>query len=137
MPGSYGNMLAAFPELMADYEVFKMEPLSGGGYGKRHDKRTVTGYWSWRKRAEMSLQGDLNTANEQATFWAEGDFLTGKCLIGQGDYVEVDGRVFKVIEDDNFSREGAFTRCTMQLVSGLDGRQVTNPQIGQNVRTDY
>jgi hypothetical protein len=137
MAAAYGEFLAAFPELMADYAVFKMKPNLGGGYGKRYDKRTVTGYWSWRKHTKMGIEGDLRTKNDQATFWARDDFLTGKRLIEQGDFVEVDGKIFLVVDDDSFSREGGFTRCTAQLVSGLDGRQVTNGQVGENVRMDY
>ena len=133
----YGDMLSAFPELMADYEVFKMDPHLGGGYGKRYGKRTVSGYWSWRKHTKMGIEGDLRTENDQATFWAQDDFLTGKKLVGQGDYVEMEGVVFLVIEDDSFSHEGGFTRCLMQRVSGLDGRQTTNTKVDQAVRDDY
>jgi hypothetical protein len=137
MPPAYGDMLSAFPELMTEYEVFKMKPHTGAGYGKRHDRRTVTGYWSWRKHTKMGIEGDLRTANDQATFWAKDDFLTGKKVVGQGDYIEVDGTVFLVVEDDSFSREGGFTRCTMQRVAGPDGRQVVNQNVDKAVLGDY
>jgi hypothetical protein len=130
-------MLAAFPELMKDYEAFKMKPHIGGGYGERYDKRTVTGYWSWRKSGKMGTEGDLNVPNHQATFWAQDDFLTGETLIGQNDFVEVKGDVFRVIEDDDFSHEGGFTKCLMQRLAALDGRQVTNIKVDEAVRSDY
>ena len=138
MPNVYGgDMLAAFPELLDDYEIFKMEPRIGGGYGERHSKRTVTGYWSWRKHAGMAIEGDLSVINDRATFWVQDDFLTGECLIEQGDFCEVKGKVFKVIDEDNFSREGGFARCLMQRVASLDGRQVSNTAVDENVRSDY
>jgi hypothetical protein len=134
---AYGNMLAAFPELMREYEVFKMKPRTGAGYGERYDKRTVTGYWSWRKHSQMGIEGDLRTPTHDATFWAQSDFLTGKPGIGQNDYVEVDGDVFLAIDDDDFSREGGFTKCLMRRVAGPDGRQVTNPHVAKAVVGDY
>lgn len=137
MSGVYGDMLAVFPELVADYEIFKMRPYTGGGYSERFNKRTVTGYWSWRKSGKKGIQGDLRVENHQATFWVQDDFLTGKCLIEQDDYVEVDDDVFQVVEDDDFSREGGFTKCLMQRVAGPDGRQVTNVKVDEAVRSDY
>jgi hypothetical protein len=137
MAGVYGDMLIAFPEIMEPFEVFKMEPHVGGGYGERHDKRTVVGYWSWRKGGQMGIEGDLRTNNERATFWAKDDFFTGKSNISQGDYVEVDDSVYLVIDDDNFSREGEFTKCPMQLVAGLTDQQHTNTKVDEAIRNDY
>jgi hypothetical protein len=122
---------------MQDHEVFKMRPRIGAGYGERYDIRTVTGYWSWRKSGKMGIEGDNRVQNHQAVFWARDDLATRQPLIGQNDYVAKDGDVYLVIEDDEFIREGSFTKCTMQKVAAVTDQQQTNTQVDENIRNDY
>ena len=133
----YGNMLAAFPELMKTYEVFKMKPYVVGGYGERYDRRNVKGYWSWRKQSKMDIEGDLQMPNHQATFWVQDDSLKKKCLMEQGDFVEVNEEVFRVIDDFNFSHEGGFARCLMQKVAGPVDMQYSNMNVDRAIEDDY
>jgi hypothetical protein len=135
--GVYGDQLAAFPELMEDHTVFKMSARIGGGYGGRYDIRAIAGYWSWRKSGKMGIEGDLRTQNHQAVLWAQDDALSGRPLISQNDYVEKDGDVYLVIEDDEFTREGGFTKCLMQKVAGPGDRQMTNTKVDEAIRKDY
>jgi hypothetical protein len=130
-------MLAAFPELMEDYEVFKMNPHIGAGYGERYNKKTVTGYMSWRKAREMGIEGDTRTKNERATFWEQHGYLTGKSQIEQGDYVEVKKHVYIFVEEDDFGEEGGFTRWTLQRVAGNTDRQTTNTKVDEAIKSDY
>jgi hypothetical protein len=132
----YGDMLAAFPELLESYEVFKMEPRLGGGYGERLDKRTVRGYLSWRKGGKGDIEGGLKVHNQRATFWEQCDFFTGKSRIKQFDFMEAKGEVLQFIEDDSFEREGGFVRWSLQSAPTLDGRQHTNPNVTLGV-DDY
>jgi len=134
---AYGDMLIAFPELLREYEVFKMKPRTHSGYGERYGKRKVQGYWSWRKQSEMGIEGDLRTPNHQAIFWVQDDFLTQKSLIGQTDYVEVDGQVFHTIDDYPFSHEGGFTKCLMRVLAGVTDQQVTNTKVDEVIKNDY
>jgi hypothetical protein len=122
-------MLAAFPELLKEYEVFKMGPRIGAGYGERYDKKTVTGYWSWRKAREMGIEGDARTKNDRATFWERHDLLTGESRIAQGCYAEVRGHLYIFVEDDDFGEEGGFTRWTVQRVAGNTGKQVPDDTV--------
>ena len=131
------SMLIAFPELLKIYEVFKMKPRTGAGYGERYDKRKVEGYWSWRKQSKMDAEGDLRTPNHQATFWVQSYFLGKKVVVEQNDYVEVDGKIFLVIDDQNFSREGGFYKCLMQRLTGPTDQQVPNIDVDRAVRSDY
>jgi len=131
------NMLAAFPELIKTYEVFKMKPNVGGGYGGRYDKRKVSGYWSWRKQSKMDEEGGLRTPNHQATFWVQSYFLGKKILIEQNDYVEVDNKIFVVIDDQNFTKEGGFYKCLMQRLAGPTDQQVTNRRVDGAIAADY
>jgi len=135
-----GSMLNFFPELMRTYEVFKMAPSIKGGYGERTDVRKVKGYWSWRKqgrRTELDVEGDLSVPNHQATFWVKSSFLGKKAVIAQNDFVEVDGEMFKVVGDQNFSLEGGFYKCLMQRMPGLSDRQVSNLKVDSAIRSDY
>jgi hypothetical protein len=133
----YGDQLAAFPELMADYEVFKMPPRIGAGYGERYDKKTVTGYLSWRKAREADVVGDAATKNDRGTFWEQSDFRTGESRIEQFDMVEIKGKLYRFVEGDDFSREGGFARWTVQYVAGNTDRQTTNTRVDEVIRNDY
>ena len=75
--------------------------------------------------------------NHQATFWVKDDQRTGRSRIGQGDYVETAGDVFLVIEDDSFSHEGGFTKCVMQKVPILTGRERSNYRVDKAIKEDY
>jgi hypothetical protein len=130
-------MLAAFPELMKDYRVFKMKPRIGAGYGPRYDERTVTGYWSWKKTREMGIEGDARTKNDRATFWEQHDYRTNESRIEQGDYAEVKKHLYIFVEDDDFGAEGGFTKWTVQRVAAVTDQQQTNTQVDENIRNDY
>jgi hypothetical protein len=132
----YGNMLAVFPELAENYEVFKMKPRLGGGYGERFDKIVVRGYLSWRKHREMGIEGDLTVHNDRGTFWEQCNFFTGKSVIDEGYFVEVKNEVYKFVEGDDFSREGGYARWTLQFVPGVTDRQHTNQRVTLGV-DDY
>jgi hypothetical protein len=133
----YGEMLSVFPELLREFKVFKMKPRTGGGYGERYDEKSVRGYWSWRKQSKLDEQGGLLALNYQATFWAKVDFFTREAQIAQGDFVEVDAEVFRVIDDQNFSREGGFTKCLMARLVGPTDQQVTNRRVDGVIANDY
>jgi hypothetical protein len=137
MAPAYGNMLRAFPELMKDYEVFKMEPRLGGGYGPRYDIRNARGYMSWRKGGKGDVEGGLKTPNQKATFWEQCDLMTGKSNVKMFDFVEAKGEILQFIEDDDFSAEGGFVRWALQKAPVLDGRQHTNPKVDTAIRDDY
>jgi hypothetical protein len=133
----YGNMLSAFSELMTDCEVFKMNPHIGAGYGERYDKKTITGYMSWRKAREADVVGDATTKNDRGTFWEQCDFVTGESRIEQFDLTEIKGQLYRFVEGDDFSREGGFARWTVQYVAGNTDRQTTNTKVDEAVRSDY
>jgi hypothetical protein len=137
MAGCYGDMLAAFPELLKDYEVFKMKPYIGAGYGERRDKRIVSGYMSWRKAREAGIVGDAATKNDRGTFWEQCDFLTGESGIEPFDLVEIKGKLYRFVEGDDFSAEGGFVRWTVQLVAGNTDQQITNTKVDEAIRNDY
>ena len=131
------NMLLVFPEYVRTYEVFKMKPRVGGGFEGRYGLRKVDGYWSWRKQSKMGEEGGLRALNYQATFWAKSFYLGKRVLIGQNDYMEVGGKIFVVIDDQNFSEEGGFSKCLMQELAGPTDRQVANRRVDGAIAADY
>jgi hypothetical protein len=133
----YGEMVLAFPELLKTYEVFNMRPRIGAGYGERRNRRNVRGYWSWRKQSKMDVEGDLRTPNHQATFWVQDNFLGKKVAMGQNDHVEVDGKMFVTIDDQNFSHEGGFYKCLMQRLAGVTDQQTSNKKVDETIKGDY
>jgi hypothetical protein len=137
MGGVYGDMLPEFPELLKDYEVFKMNPRIGAGYGERHDKKTVTGYMSWRKAREADIAGGAATKNDRGTFWEQCEFHTGESRIQQFDLMEIAGKLYRFVEGDDFSHEGGFARWTLQYVAGNTDRQTTNTKVDEVIRNDY
>jgi hypothetical protein len=118
----YGSQLAAFPELLEEHVVFKMDPKLGAGYGPRYNERTVTGYFSWIKGGKMEIEGDLRTENQNATLWAIDD-TDGRGIVEQGDFLERDGLLLVVNHDDGYSREGGFLVYTLQLAPAFTDRQ--------------
>jgi hypothetical protein len=130
-------MLTAFPELLKDYEVFKMQPHIDAGYGERYDKRIVTGYMSWRKAREADIVGDAAIKNDRGTFLEQCNFLTGESRIDQFDFVEIKKKLYRFVEGDDFSTEGGFARWTVQYVAGNTDQQVTNTKVDEVIRNDY
>jgi hypothetical protein len=129
MPGVYGDMLSAFPELLEDYEVFKMDPRAVGGYGERYDKRTATGYLSHRKSRRAGHVSEALLKNDEATFWERHNVMTGESSIEQLDFMETKGKLWRFVEEDDFGKEGNFTRWTVQKVAGNTDQQVPHSTV--------
>ena len=123
--GIYGDMLASFPELLEDFEIFQMRPNYGAGYGERFNERKVTGYLSWIKGGKYGVAGDARVENQNLTFWVE-DGTDSKGIIRQGDFIEVDGDLYIFNHDDGFSREGGFIVYTLQVVPAHTDKQLPN-----------
>jgi hypothetical protein len=137
MAGDYGEMLLAFPERLAEYEVFKMPSRIGAGYGERYGKKAVTGYMSWRKAREADIVGGAATKNDRGTFWEQCDLLTGESRIEQFDFMEIKKMLYRFVEGDDFSREGGFARWTVQYVAGNTDQQTANTKVDEVIRSDY
>jgi hypothetical protein len=130
-------MLNAFTEYIREYEVFKMSPRIGGGYGGRTDKRTVSGYLSWRKGGKGNIEDDTKVPNQKGTFWERCGADAAGTQIKQFDYIEAGGYILQFVEDDDFTMEGGFIRWALQAAPVLDGRQHTNHVVDDVIRNDY
>jgi hypothetical protein len=128
-------MLSYFRELVKTYSVFKMKPAVVGGYGERYDIRNVTGYWSWRKQSKFDEQGGTRSLNYAATFCAV--CSVGEAAVRQNDCVEVNGKIFRAMDDQDFSIEGGFIKVLMERFVGVTGQQVTNKKVDEVIKNDY
>jgi hypothetical protein len=130
-------MLNAFAEYIREYEVFKMSPRMGGGYGARTDKRKVYGYLSWRKGGKGDIEDGNKVPNQKGTFWERLDAGATGSNIKQFDYVEAGGYILQFVEDDDFTVEGGFIRWALQAAPVLDGRQKANYKVDGVIKGDY
>ena len=128
-------MLSDFREIVKTYSVFKMKPAVVGGYGERYDIRNVIGYWSWRKQSKFDEQGGTRSLNYAAIFWAERS--VGDAAVRQNDCVEVDRKIFRVMDDQDFSVEGGFIKVLMERFVGVTDQQVTNRKVDEAIKNDY
>jgi hypothetical protein len=127
--GIYGDMLAAFGELIGEYTVFKLPAKMGAGYGGRYDERTVRGYLSRNAGGRMGVMDDLRVENDEAAFWEEDESEDGTGRIAQGDYLEDGGDLFIFNHDDRFTGEGGFLVHRLQLVPAFTGKQVPDQRV--------
>jgi hypothetical protein len=127
MSGVYGAQLAYFPELFDDYEVFRMAPQIGAGFGARIAVGTFSGYFSRNKGGQESVVTELRTENQKATFWAEDEIP--RSAISQGCYIEDDGELYQFLLDNGYVREGGFVRHGLQLVVGNNDKQKPHARV--------
>jgi hypothetical protein len=123
----YGAQLAYFPELFDDYEIFKMVPNIGAGFGARQILLTVYGYFSRNKGGEEGVVTDLRTENQKASFWCEDEIP--RSIIRQGVYIEDDGEVYQFVVDNAYVREGGFVRHGLQLITGNNNKQTPHAKV--------
>jgi hypothetical protein len=81
----------------------------------------------------MDEQGGVRSLNYAATFWARCESKD----IGQNDCVEVDGKIFRALDAQDFSREGMFVKVLMERFAGVTDQQVTNKTVDRMIKNDY
>lgn len=131
----YGDMLALFPELLQEYQIFSMEPKVGGGYLNRRPLYKRTGAFIKGARSRMAVAGEARVTNEQGVFY---------CYISvpdddlrQGVYFQEGSQIFVIIDDQTFAKEAGFGAYTCQLVQGITDQQVENQNVTSRTIADY
>jgi hypothetical protein len=124
--GVYGDTLSAFPELLADYSIFDMPALPGGGYGDRYNHRSVTGAFRHVPGGAMGIMGGNREPNDVSSFWVFDDEAV---KIGQGSYVEVDGILYVLTKDNGYANEGGFVKFMAGIVPGPTDKQTPDPSV--------
>lgn len=131
----YGDFLASFSELLAEYTVFYMKALAGGTYGPRENVAKVFGAFRFTPGGKMGVQGDNRQPNEVATFWCYPD---EENKIRQGMYIDLgDEGIFILTKDNKYASEGGFLRYTAAAVPGPTDTQRPAPPVAQNAVDDF
>ena len=131
----YGDMLAAFPELLQDFQLFTMKPLAGGGYTGRTNLTTRVGAFIKGSRSPMKIQGEARVTNEAGVFYCYE--LVPEDLLGQGIYFEFNNEIFVINDDQTFAREAGFAVYGCQVVQGVTDKQVENLNVESRTISDY
>ncbi len=124
--GIYGDMLAAFPELVRTYTVFDLPAKAGGGFGDRRNLRQVDGIFRRVPGGKMGIMGENRTPNDVGSFWT---YVDEEVKIGQGAYFEDAGELMILTKDNSYAREGGYAKYTAALVPGPTDKQVKNPDV--------
>lgn len=135
MPPVYGDMLAAFPELMNQIAIFSMKPKVGGGYEPRVHLFYVRGAFIRGMKNREKIQGENRVANQSGMLICFDHIPQG--AVQQGCYFEDAGEVFQAVDDQQYAREGGFSVYSGQLVQGLTDQQHENPATENIVISDY
>lgn len=131
----YGDVLAVFPELLQEYQIFSMTPLAGGGYHNRINLFKKTGAFIKGARSRMAIAGEARVTNEQGVFYCY-ENIPGE-EIRQGTYFEDGGQIFVLIDDQTFAKEAGYGAYSAQLVQGITDQQVENQNVTSRTISDY
>jgi len=132
--GIYGDMLAAFSELIGEYCIFDMEATPGGGYGARHDKRVVEGIFRRVPGGKLSVVAENRQPNEVGSFWVYADEAN---RIYEGSYLEVGKEIFILTKDNDYLREGGYVRFVAAIVPGPTDQQRPDRSVIQKALHGY
>lgn len=131
----YGDLLSAFPELLKEYQLFTLEPMSGGGYRNRTNLYKKIGTFIKGAQSRAGIQGEARILNEAGVFYCY-EFKESE-RTKQGIYFEEDNQIFIISDDQVFAREAGFGAYSCQLVQGSTDRQVENLEVEERTITDY
>lgn len=134
MGGIYGDMLAYFPELMRVYYNFTMEPLASGGYEERSTPVKIKGILAFVRSGRIVMENDTISSTDRPFFWSRRK-LTPATFIS--DTLSLDGKIYRICEDSDWTYEGGFYPYELQTVTGNTDTQVEDTDIQTNVQSDY
>lgn len=134
MAGIYGDVLAFFPELLRQYEVFTMQPKIGAGYGKRKTIRKITAYLSFYNKDDLKVEGDLRVSDEIGSLWVMED---GGTPLPKGLYIEQDGQVYVISSCNDYKYEGGFTEYRFKRLAGVTDVQKNDKIVDEVILNDY
>ena len=131
----YGDILSAFPELIKTYQIFKMEPIPGGGYRSRTPLFKKRGAFIKGARSHAAIAGEARVTNEAGVFYCYE--LKADERVPQGVYFEDNGQIFVINDDQVYAREAGFGAYSCQLVQGSTDVQVENLHVEARTISDY
>jgi len=132
----YGDLLAAFPELIKTYQFFTMAPnVRNSGYAEKRNVLKRKGVFIRSEKSAMNIFKDIRVTNEAGIFYCF-EFLP-QDRIKQGLFFEDEDQIFLIKDDQSFRVEAGYSAYTCQLVQGNTDRQVENAKIEDRVVLDF
>jgi hypothetical protein len=131
----YGDLLAAFPELIQEHQFFTMTPRTGGGYYNKTNLYKKEGAFIRARKSKSAVQGEARVINETGVFYCYEN--SPYELVRQGDYFEVDGEVLTIVDSQVYNKEGGFGVYTCQLVQGGTYTQTEDLKVETRTIGDY
>lgn len=112
MSGIYGDMLLAWPEQYTSLTVFDMTPgINGGLSSVDGSELAIKGvFQNTRSGASKDSNGNLVETNGME-LWTSTGGLSNK-------YLSWEGKLYRLIDNNNWSREGGFYRYGLEKVVG-------------------
>lgn len=120
MSGIYGEILLAFPEQFRTVTVYDMTAKVNGGWTQvAGSSRTIKAiYQNTSGRRIQDSNGNL-VKTSGLELWSQSGELTGL-------FTELDGTVYRLSSDNNWSHEGGYYKYSMEKVVGNDGTESIN-----------
>ena len=132
---TYGDILAVFPELLQEYDIFTMVPRVGGGYEHRKSLCKREGFFIKSTRTRMQITGESRVSSKAGVFYCLEPVPAD--LVRQGTYFEEDNQIFVFSDEEVFAKEAGFGAYGCQLVEGNTDQQVENKTIEKRTIMDY
>ena len=125
MGGVYSEFIGFFPELFENFKIYKYKTRTVSGYDLTYDrtiraiKQTV---WQAIDATNRNKLPVLSIGN-QFYFWAyeKVDIAT--------EFIEIDGKMFRLVKQAAFNREGGYWETVIEQVVGNDGTERDEPEI--------
>lgn len=127
MGGVYGEFLGFFSELFEQFKIYKYETDRQSGYKLDYEK-TITGILQ-----SVSNRVDTNRYKQLPTF----DNINRYCLWTSikldiySEFVEIEGRMYRLMNEAKFNKEGGFWENYIENIVGNDGTMTVTPGVIQ------
>lgn len=122
----YGGTLEFFQELFQSYETFRMSPLPVAGYGPRTDEGKITGVLQFVKAGQIDFEAATTADVAHPTFWT-------RTKMSPDQYILDDGEMYRRSGKNDWKRIGGFYVYILEIVVGIDERQVSSPIVDGGV----
>ena len=107
------NMLMHFPEQFIKVPYFDMQPLINDNYGSRENQVNINCIVQNLGSGVKDSNGHI-VRNSRNYLWSTRELTPGK-------FVEWNSRVFRLVVDNDWVREGGFYNYSMEKLVGSDG----------------
>lgn len=129
MGGVYGDFLAFFSELEEEFKVYRYETRRDSGYNLTYS-RTISAV-----RQSVAAKVDEKRYKQLAVLDIEKSYIiwTRECVRLEEEFVEIDGRMYRAMNQPDFNIEGGFWETRVNMIVGNDGTKRESPELDGGV----